>query len=268
MNWLDPTGLVRRAPPKNFGVIGNGHHIKLGRNPNESTAWDQSFEPVFQNADSNFPSVIAWLDSLERELKPATSAVTERLIVQESPDKMIEKLVQGIVSLAVRSPMNREAAVSVAESLRGPINEPERSTLIGMNMRDSFDRAVKSIGTSGKFVIMYSVSREFIFGDGFYHNIVTPAAAPSSPKILVALTPNISVLYARPTQYSVNPKLRTLSLHPCETTCLNDSVQTYAKTALYYRSQKPEITEDFREAKHLKYNFLQNPIDAFIAQIS
>lgn len=52
VHWLSPDGKVRRAPPKNFGVIGNGHHVKLGRG--RPTVWDHSFEAQFQKADDNF----------------------------------------------------------------------------------------------------------------------------------------------------------------------------------------------------------------------
>src|SRR5690606_11016925 len=44
VHWLRPDGSEQRAKPAAFGVIGNGHFIKLGREAGETTAWDQNFE--------------------------------------------------------------------------------------------------------------------------------------------------------------------------------------------------------------------------------
>lgn len=67
VHWLLPTGEERCARPESFGVIGNGHFIKLGRKPGESTPLDQNFESVFQQADDHFPGVVDWLESLRFE---------------------------------------------------------------------------------------------------------------------------------------------------------------------------------------------------------
>ncbi|MDE3799558.1 hypothetical protein I7G59_19840 [Sinorhizobium meliloti] len=53
VNWLMPDGTERNAPPRQFGVIGNGHHIKLSDKPDEHTVWDESFEKEFDTADPN-----------------------------------------------------------------------------------------------------------------------------------------------------------------------------------------------------------------------
>ena len=72
--WLKPDGSTVRIPPARLGVIGNGHLIKLGRN-DEDTAWDQSFERVFDSADTAFPDLISWLEGLERSNSPTTTTL-------------------------------------------------------------------------------------------------------------------------------------------------------------------------------------------------
>jgi hypothetical protein len=267
VNWLLPNGEVRKAPPRNFGVIGNAHHIKLGPNPSEATVWDQSFESEFQRADDNFPRTIKWLSSLHREACPHASTLTERFLPQNAPDEEIGLLVEGLVSLAVRSPMNRESAVSLAEHFRGPLPDRERNTLIGLNMRDSQRMTVDSIGTRGKLVVIYSPDREFIFGDGFFHNIASPSRNPIFPKILAPLTPRISVLFSRPTQYTINPKLSTLVVTRDEADALNNTIQIYARTAVFYRSEEPAIIEEYRRCRHLQYDGPENPVDHLIHNI-
>jgi len=261
-HWMLPSGEIKYLRPKNFGVIGNGHHIKLGRKPSESTAWDESFEAEFRQADSDFPRVIEWLEGLDRESRPL-AAPNSRFLKQDADDNRVRMLVEGIVSLAVRSPMAREAAVGLTERLKGPLPERERNGIMGLNMRHCQRMVADSIGTRGKFAIIYSPEREFIFGDGFLHNIMSPSHPPMSPKILVPLTPGISVLYASPLQYTVEPRLSTFVASADEAELLNNTVQVYARNAIFYRSEQPAITADFRHAQHRRYSE-PNPIDNLI----
>lgn len=265
---MRPDGEVRRSPPKNFGVIGNGHLIKLSHNTEDKSPWDQNFEPEFQRADDNFPILIAWLENLDRKPFSGLTRLSGHFVAQPADDDRLNTLIEGIVSLAVRSPMNREAAVSLAEHFRGPLNGRERNALIGMNMRDSHRAAVKAIGMRGKFAILYSPDREFIYGDGFFHNIISPTQTHPTPKILAPITPRIAVLFARPMSYSTEPKLCTLVVTEDEAEALNKTVQIYAKHALFYRSDRPEITPDFCRGQHLQYASSDNPVDRMINLLS
>ena len=267
VHWMLPDGSERAAPPQNFGVIGNGHLIRLAGRRGEHSPWDENFEQEYALADSSFPQVIEWLAGLSHQQleNPVTRA--NRFLSQTASDQEIGLLVECLVSLAVRSPMNRAAAVGLAEKLRGPIPEPERSALVGSNMRRAHERAVRSIGTRGKFVVLFSREREFIFGDGFFHNITSPGNAPYNPKILAPITPEISVLLVVPMQYSPDPRLTTIVVSEEEVDALNRTIQVYASDGLFYRNQKPELTEEFRLAKHCSYSHPGNPIETFIHSI-
>lgn len=256
-----------RQAPKNFGVIGHGHSIKLSRTPGEATVWDYNFESEFQRADDNFPNVIKWLGELGREKRLTAATLTERFVPQHAPEDKLNLLIEGIVSLAVRSPMNRNAAVSLAEDFRGGLPEREREALVALNMRYQQRMAADAIGTRGKFAVIYSPDREFIFGDGFFHNITSPAAPPMNPEILVPLTPDISVLFARPSQYTTEPKLSTLVVDAAEADALNHTVQIYAKDMIFYRSEPPAIADEFRKGRHLRYVGPDRPIDKLIHSI-
>ena len=185
--WIKPDGSCIRVPPKELGLIGNAHHIKLGRHPGDATGWDSSFEREFDAADSNFPSVISWLESLKHEFMPHRE-LRNRFLSQSAADDQLRLLTECVVSLAVRSPMNREASVALAERLRGPIPNPQRNTLIGANMRHSQRLIADSIGANGKFAVLFSHGREFIFGDGFFHNVKAVVNPPIGPKILAPIT--------------------------------------------------------------------------------
>ncbi|MFN9092431.1 MAG: hypothetical protein ACK5V0_13280 [Alphaproteobacteria bacterium] len=264
--WLKPDGSTVRIPPARLGVIGNGHLIKLGRN-DEDTAWDQSFERVFDKADDAFSDLIRWLEALERRPVRDVQELRQRFIPQPCTDAELARMTECAVSLAVRGPMNREASVALAEHLRGPLPAPERNALIGLNMRNSHRLIADSIKSRGKFVAVYSQRREFVFGDGFFHNVKNVQNVPWSPKLFVPITPHICVLVCRPSRYTVEPRLMTLVLDDHEVDICNKTVQVYAKNAIFFCSQQPVLSEDFQRGKHLEYTHPGNPIDSLIHSI-
>lgn len=274
--WKDAGGGVHcilpdgteRPPlsPKTLAVITRGHHIKLGKN-GEATPWDECFESAFDKADSSFPAIINWLDSLEREARPDARDRASRLLPQPSSDEMISLLAEGLVSLAVRSPMSRQAAVSLAEHFRGPLPSHEREALIGLNLRNSQRMVADSIGTRGKYAVLYSPDREFIFGDGFFHNITSPNHLPHNPTILAPLTPWMSVLLVRPLGYVEEPRLVTLVISANEADGFNQVVQVYAKEMLFYRSEPPVLTDAFRRGEHLEFSEPGHIVDDLIESL-
>ena len=263
VHWLLPTGEERRARPDAFGVIGNGHFIKLGRNPEEATPWDQNFEPVFHHADDHFPGVIDWLENLEFEPRLGQQP-RSRFLPQPSSDELFGQMVESLISLAIRSPMTRDSCVSLAEHFRGPLAERERSSLIALNMRDMHTRAVRAFGVRGKATAIRSPDRELVFGDGFFHNLTSPSGPPHSPRILAPLTPRLAVLYAHPMQYMVEPRLSTLVIGADEVDALNHVVQIYARDKLFYRSERPVLTDEYRAGKHLRLADSDHFIEAMI----
>ncbi len=263
-HWLKPDGSVVTAPPKNFGVIGNGHFIKLGQDPAESTPWDENFESVFQAADSGFPGLIDWLEGLERKTDVDPRRVRERYLAQAADDDRLSALTESVVSLAVRSPMNRAAACGLAERFRGPLPPRERNAIIGVNMRRTQRVVADAIKARAKFCVIYSPDRELIFGDGFFTNIRSPGEHLMGPKALAPITPNMAVLIARPMQYTPDPRLVTIVATPADADAMNHAVQVYAKDALYFRTERPHLTEAFTAATHMGYSRPGNPIDEFI----
>lgn len=260
---VTPDGKTLRLTPKNLAVIGHGHTIKLGRRPGETTVWDYNFENEFQRADGNFPQAIEWLEGLRREERPA-AILRERFLSQEASEAALADLIESLVSLAVRNPMTRNAAARPAEHFRGNLPERERNALITLNIRHQQRKLVDGIGARGKFAALYSPHREFVFGDGFFHNLTSPAALPLSPKMLVPLTPRIGVLFACPLQYSTEPRLSTFVLTAEEADVLNRTIQIYAKEMLFYRSERPTLTDEFRRGEHLCYDGPSNPIEELI----
>lgn len=267
VHWLLPSGEVRRATPNNFGVIGNGHLIKLGNDPTVGSGWDTSFEPEFQKADNNFPKIIEWLNSLYRCDPPFERSVSSRLVVNPVVDEQFAELIECLVSLAARSPMHREQGVALAEELGGPLPERERNSLIGANIQRALRNAVRNLGGRGKAMVIFSPEREFIFGDGFYQNLTVQGEYWHHPKLLAPLTPWMSVLFTRPVGYSTEPRLVTMVANEAETDALNYAVQVYARNMLFYRSERPQVDEAFTCGRHKIFANDRNLIDRLIYEI-
>lgn len=256
---------MKYAPPKEFGAIGNGHHIRLS--DYGTTDWDESFEDTFQQADNAFNDIIDWLRSLECPAAKNGMPQRARFDPVDAPEKRLRILIECLVSLAVRSPMTREAAVSLAEHVRGPLNGRERDAIIGLNLRNYLRAVVGSVRTRGKFVVLFSSNREFIFGDGFFHNLTSPPTPPMVPRILAPLTPEISVLFVRPNQYKIEPRMMTMVLNDSETEFLNQTVQVYSRRELFFRSQTPLMTKAYQQAQHLRYAGRDHWIERLIRDI-
>lgn len=263
VGWLKPDGSSLRLPPRHLGVIGNGHFVKLGSD-GQQTPFDESFESEFDKADTLFPSFIEWLGHLQRVAGKEGTA-HGRFVPMTATDKEIDRLVQCLVSLAVRSPMNREASVSLADQLRGGQLPPrERAAIMGLNMRRQQQSIVEDVGLRAKFVVFFSPKRDFLFGDGFYHNVQYARPPLRNPTVLAPITPNISVLLTRPQQYMANPRLTTLTLTEEEAEQLNLAVQIYSKNAIYFRQDAPCIDDSFLTGEHRQFADAYNPVSHMI----
>lgn len=264
VGWLKPDGTHVRLAHNSLGAIGNGHHIKLGLNGNPSH-WDESFESEFDNADTNFPAFIDWLGRLPKQEYSDSTDLRDRFKPVETSDENLLRAVECVVSLAVRSPMNREASVSLAERLRGgTLPRGEREVLAGLNLRRRQKLIVDDIGTRAKFSVFFSPKKEFVFGDGFYHNVQYAHPPLIAPVILAPITPCISVLICRPTQYMNNPKLSSIVLSDAEAEDLNLAVQVYSKNAVYFRDNIPVAHEEYLVGQHRMFTDAFNPASRLI----
>ena len=261
---LTPDGKESCSHPKKFGAIRDGHQIKFSA----ESVWNEDFESEFDQADKKFGGIIDWLSGLERRSMWDAPPNLSRFHPIAATEEHLQDLVECLVSLAVRSPMNREQAVALAENLRGPLPRKERNTIIAANIRHWQNNITQSIGTQGKFVVLFSPFREFIFGDGFFNDAVSPLVSSiGTTRILAPLTPAVGVLYVRPGMYRIEPRVVTIVLSRTETLSINEAVQIYSGKEMFFRSEKPEITEYFRRAEYLHYCDSNNPIEHLIREV-
>jgi hypothetical protein len=140
-------------------------------------------------------------------------------------------------------------------------------SLIGLNARGGQKMLTSVMAKSGKFAVLLSGDREFIFGDGFMHNITSITNAPHAPIALVPLTPEITIFYTRPMQYRTYPQAFIANLTPEEVLFVNSTVQIYAAHYLFFREICPVIEPAFEKGEHRQFEYNSHPWMETLGQV-
>ena len=133
-------------------------------------------------------------------------------------------------------------------------------------MNQTYGSFIESLKSGGKIVLLFTDTKEFIFGDGFYHNLVSNTDNAVFTRILAPLTPRLAVLYTCPMAYNPDPPLVTRRAKDDLVQLINSTVQIYSKECLFYRSEVPELSRHFTSHEHLEYNS-GDPVDDLIKNI-
>lgn len=268
VSWIAPSGECKRLRPSRLGALTNGHVVEVGASPGERTRWDTSFEHEFSRADARFPNVIDWLKQLDR-VPQYNALLQERFVPQICDDQVLTDLVESVVSLVIRSPMNREASYRWYLPMTSrTLSASERNAMSTGNMLQSQRMVADHIGVHAKFAVLFAPEgEEFVFGDGFFSTVSSVTHVPTVPSMLVPITPEISVAIVRPFEFLTEPKLFTLVLTSEEVERCNQMVQGYAKNFLFFRSKKPDLTDAFTCGEHRVLAGSDNPIERLMEHI-
>lgn len=262
INWITPAGEINRAHPKTIARISDGHNIRY----DAPSPWDQTFEQDFDNADGHFPEIIEWICELTQAHETAQE-VSDGFKAHTVEDEQLALLTECLISLAVRSPKFRSHSVALAEDLRGPLDPKERKRLAAANQLHAHNAIVKRIGIRAKYVVLFSQSREFVFGDGFPTSISRWSMdGRSGEHLLVPLTPAIAVLFAQPGHYTRDPRLMTKLVTATDVETINECVMVHAKDYVFFRSEKPPLFEHYSIGQHQRFTE-GGPVTAWINQI-
>ena len=255
VNRLSWDGKNQRSQPKSFGGIGNGHKVSFGGEETDSI-WDDTIEPMFDSADSNFPHLITHLLGLESKTGMDHQPIQTRLLSQSLDDQVRTKLAESIASLIVRSPAFRNKIKITVDSFRQGVpykDSADAQNLILVNMRQEFQEIAKSLRSGGKLVVMHSDTSEFLFGEGFLHNL--HGMNRIGLKFFVPLTPIMALAFTRPSSYMTNPNCVTIRLRRDEIDVCNEISQIYTGKYLYSRSAFPRVAEDFTCGQFLEFQY-------------
>ncbi len=174
---------------------------------------------------------------VQSSVPPSAAPLEERVSPLIVGDEQFEALTTILASLIIRSPCFRHRVDSGTRALRERMGFREGQgdrALLGLNIRHG-QKTLSSAMQRGKLAILFSVGREFIFGDGFMHNIHSVANRPQSPRCLLPLTPDIAIFYASPMQCRRFPKAFAMNLTD-EETGFCQSVGPSIFEALYFLS--------------------------------
>ena len=257
---IDTEGKISRSTPIATARISDGHNIRLG------SPWDTTFEQDFDRPDSSFPRVVALLESLVEVHFQCGPTQESGYCAHACEESDLNTLCECLVSLAVRSPKFRQGVVGFVQYVRSSVPKEELKRLIAINMRQTYSLIIENSLGHGKFLVLFSNSGEFIYGDGFYHNLSSGSQHMSNSRILIPLTPRIAVLYAMPTEYMVEPRLVTLEAGDEMVSMVNETVQIYSKECLFYRFEQPGLTDYFLRREHLEYSS-KDLIETLVEQI-
>lgn len=250
---LSHDGTILRGPPHNFGVIGNAHHVKLGE------PWEHTIETMFQNADSNIKYVVEYLLSLRPKVRTSKPS-TGKMSGADIPVQQRAQLGECIASLIVRSPAFRNIMKLTADSGRDGLpyaNATDANNLIASNIAIEYRQISRSLQSGGKILIMYAETSEFIFGEGFLHNLGGGGISANS-KFLVPLTPDMAVAFTSPLVYFTQPVAVKTFLSASDVRKCNEIAQVYSKDYVYFRAKRPALTPQFQARQFLEYTYHQH----------
>ncbi len=143
-------------------------------------------------------------------------------------------------------------------------------SLVAANQKGLYDAYRRHMESSGRWGILFSDEKEFIAGDGFFHNFPTSQIyMHSGKKLIVPILPTAAIIFMSPMSYPSEPKLVTLRLNSHEVETINEITQIYASDFIFFRNEKPNLTEDFKTGKYQEYEFHGDPwLDSLLDDLS
>lgn len=262
INVTKPSGEIFKAKPKNVARIADAHNLTFNR----PTVWDSTYENLFDAPDNNFPEIITELKAVYDE---HLSLFPDEQSLVGWRDLSITLFVECAVSIILRSPgFRNQIASPIVESSDSKEQKKQREQFVSSNLHQYYQNIQKDIRDSGRLTVLITREREFIFGDGMYHNLSTVGNFGAERKFFLPITPQIALVWYSPCQYKPEPKVTSYVLSEDELETLNTSTQIYAKEYVYYRNAKPRLTQYFKKSEFLQYCRNSDPLDTFIKTLT
>lgn len=260
IHMFSPDGEIKTVSPAQVALIRNGHNIKLSDLPGEETAFDCSFESVFDKSDINFPMVVNELLKLILKHGGGRRKLT---ISEDFSDDFFCLLVECAVSLAVRSPRYREKIKSTVERYRGPLTNIENKKYIALNMKDKHESIVQEIAKSAAVCVLYDPKGRFIFGDGFYQNIPVITTPLTTIKLVVPFTPEITVIvHSGNSRKYLNTNVININFRELE--LCNSTIQVYSNNVIFSKYSDLTVDDYFKGNDFMEFDFLDDPMSNLI----
>ncbi len=247
---VEASGRVTRAPPGNFGAIGNAHQVKMGGGSNP---WNFDFEPLFGPADNDAGNIIEFLCGLEVSFD--TFDINDIEFEIKSIDGQFrERIAHFISAMIIRNPSTREIIRSTTDYYLDRFGVKERKvdkSIIAANIHNYFNFLSRNISDNGMIAAIVTDSREFIFGDGVFSSLPLGVNFHGGEVCFLPLTPSIAVIYANFGVFSPFSIL-TARVSNDVVESINKSTQICSRDRLFYRSCKPKLLDVFTCRQHFR----------------
>ncbi len=263
--WIEPDDKVDkvRSANRKLGLKFYGHTIFRGTN------FVNNFESEF-DIDNKIHGILKSLKSMKprgtnfsdfvdliRKLFKQKGKKDLRNICRfyDLDENLHRDLLLLMMSLLIRSPASR----SRYEAYPSLIGLPPNEDVGKMNMLQAYQSA-KRICLSGSlsnryFVIIRAGFKNFICGDGTLDWISGSIDINRlNGKALIPLTPRICIYFCTPMVMRSSPNCAVFTAPPWMVDWINDITQIYSKEQLFYRYQRPKLTEAFKRRQHLTHS--------------
>lgn len=239
-------GTTFRSHHRKLGAIRDGHTYLHGEH-RDSSPWNQSEESTFDIVDDALPTIVTTIQSLSAQVKKDVEDTWT-----EMPDNewLRNTLGPALLSLCLRCPRSRFIASSMGRNMLGYErgSEVDKNVALG-NILAAFRTNARSIQGRGKVGVVRALEGEFIYGDGIYHNIIIQGDLFSNRKMFVPLTPSLAVGYFTPSSYTTEPMFNLMNIRSEKVEQLNELVQIYSESELFYSDEMPTISPHFTRSE-------------------
>ena len=248
---------------RNRKIARKAHGHTLGR----GTPWQTNFEEIFLDADDSVPRLVEFFRSLHHPLSNVRTFARATIELTRKGRKLrnfgfFATMPEGIeraflnlaASLFVRSPSSRDAWEVFPKRFGLPANE-EVGKANMLNQYRAIKQAVLNEARPRKaYVVLRSTTKEFHCGDGYLGAI--NADARWSWKGLFPLTPDLCIYFFSPPMISCNKSIFVTTALDYQIKRINEITQIYSKDHVFFRWQKPQVTEEYRcsQFRMLKYH--------------
>lgn len=272
LHSISPDGNVDPKKPKNrgFGVKHHGHAY------DRNSPWGGHFEDEYSQ-DDHLRGNVEFL----RKLEPLVSEKNEWIALAknnfsqghssgptlnkyEIDKQKFSSILSSILLVMVRLPAFRHRLEQSHPAFHFPPSEDLGKVKMLQKTREIKNFFASAPVTNYRLLLLHSYFDEFVFGDGVYDQITSMADDPNSRgTALFPLTPNLCVfIYKSPTM-APGPKALSLEISKASVRKINELTQIYSCSTIFYRKDKPEIIDAFKQGRHLTVASVPQIIDEY-----